>query len=43
LDKNTFTYKNLGLKNGDQFIDKILQKEYTYQNGELIELENQVE
>jgi len=43
LDKNTFTYKNLGLKNGDQFIDKILQKEYTYQNGELIPLENQSE
>jgi len=41
LDKNTFTYKNLGLKNGDQFIDEILQKEYTYQDGNLIPLEDQ--
>jgi hypothetical protein len=35
----TFTYKNLGLKNGDKFIDKILSKEYTYQNGNLTEVE----
>ena len=41
LDKNTFTYKNLGLKNGDKFIDKILQKEYTYQDGNLIQIEDQ--
>jgi len=26
-----FTYKNLGLENGDKFIDKILDKEYRYE------------
>ena len=36
---NTFSYKNLGLKNGDRFIDKILDKEYTYQDGELVEIQ----
>jgi len=34
-----FTYKNLSLTNGDVFIDKILEKEYTYQEGKLIEVE----
>jgi hypothetical protein len=34
----TFTYRNLGLKNGDKFIDKILDKEYIYQDGQLIPL-----
>lgn len=37
IPAETFTYKNLGLKNGDKFIDKILDKEYTYQDGQLIE------
>jgi hypothetical protein len=27
---------NLGLKDQDKLIDKILDKEYTYQNGQLI-------
>ena len=36
ISQETFTYKNLGLKNGDKFIDKILDKEYTYQDGDLI-------
>lgn len=36
IPAETFTYKNLGLKNGDKFVDKILNKEYTYQDGELI-------
>jgi len=36
IPEETFTYKNLGLENGDKFIDKILDKEYTYQDGELI-------
>lgn len=31
-----FTYKNLGLENGDKFIDKTLGKDYTYQDGILI-------
>jgi len=35
----TFTYKNLGLENGDKFIDKIENKEYTYQDRKLIEVE----
>jgi len=36
IPEETFTYKNLGLKDGDKFIDKILDKEYTYQDGNLI-------
>jgi|GEM_PF-1363211 len=36
IPEETFTYKNLGLENGDKFIDKILNKEYTYQDGEFI-------
>jgi len=36
LDKNTFTYKNLGLKNGDKFIDKIENREYIYQDANLV-------
>jgi len=35
----TFTYKNLGMKNGDKFIDKIGGKEYKYQDEQLIEVE----
>jgi hypothetical protein len=31
-----FTYKNLGLKNGDKFIDKIAGKEYKYQDANLV-------
>ena len=38
IPEETFTYKNLGLKDGDKFIDKIAGKEFSYQNGELIEL-----
>jgi len=37
IPTETFTYKNLGLQNGDKFIDKIQDKEYTYQDGNLIE------
>jgi len=39
IPAETFTYKNLDLKNGDKFIDKILDKEYTYQDRQLIEVE----
>ncbi len=39
IPAETFTYKNLGLKDGDKFIDKILDKEYTYQDGQLIAVE----
>jgi len=39
IPAETFTYKNLGLKNGDKFIDKVLDKEYTYQNEQLIAVE----
>ena len=38
IPEETFNYKNLGLKNGDKFIDKILDKEYTYQDQTLIEV-----
>jgi len=37
IPAETFTYKNLGLKDGDKFIDKIQDKEYTYQDGKLVE------
>lgn len=36
IPAKTFTYKNLGLENGDRFVDKILHKDYFYQNRELI-------
>ena len=36
IPAETFTHRNLGLKDGDKFIDKILGKEHTYQDGELI-------
>lgn len=36
IPEETFSYKNLGLKNGDKFVDKIRNKEYIYQNDELI-------
>jgi len=39
ISDEVFTYKNLGLKNGDRFIDKILDKEYTYQDERLVEVE----
>jgi hypothetical protein len=39
IPSETFNYKNLSLKDGDRFTDKILDKEYTYQNGLLIEVE----
>ncbi len=31
VPEETFTYKNLGLENGDKFIDKIINKEYRYE------------
>jgi len=39
IPEETFTYMNLGLKDQDKLIDKILDKEYTYQNGQLIEVQ----
>jgi len=36
ISDEVFTYKNLGLQNGDKFIDKILNKEYTYQDANLV-------
>ena len=38
IQEEIFSYKNLGLKNGDKFVDKIEGKEYTYQEGNLIPL-----
>ena len=31
IPEGSFTYENLGLKDGDKFIDKILNKEYRYE------------
>ena len=39
IPPETFTYKNLGLEDGDKFVDKILGKEFTYQDQTLIEVE----
>lgn len=39
ISAEIFTYKNLGLKNGDNFIDKVAIKEYIYQDGKLVEIE----
>jgi hypothetical protein len=36
LPESTFSHKNLGLKNGDKFVDKIDGKEYTYQDANLV-------
>ena len=36
IPAETFTYKNLGLEEGDKFIDKIQGKDYIYQDGKLI-------
>ncbi|OHB55872.1 MAG: hypothetical protein A2173_04730 [Planctomycetes bacterium RBG_13_44_8b] len=36
VSPETFTYNNLGLKNGDKFIDKIEGKEYKYQDANLV-------
>ncbi|MHC4087563.1 MAG: hypothetical protein ACYSU5_20515 [Planctomycetota bacterium] len=35
ISDEVFTYKNLGLQNGDKFIDRIRGKKYTYQDGKL--------
>lgn len=35
VSENTFSYRNLGLRNGDKFIDRIADMEYSYENGEL--------
>jgi len=39
INSEVFTYRNLGLKDGDRFSDRILNKEYTYQKGNLIEID----
>ena len=36
VSSEIFNYKNLGLKNGDKFIDKIEGKEYKYKDANLI-------
>ncbi len=36
IPAETFTYKNLGLKDGDKYIDKIEKKEYKYENKKLV-------
>jgi len=39
IPEGIFTYKNLGLEEGDIFVDKTEDREYTYQGGELVEVE----
>jgi len=39
VPENTFTYKNLGLKYGDKFVDRIQNKEYVYKDNMLAEVE----
>jgi hypothetical protein len=36
MSPETFTYKNLSLKNGDEFIDEIAGKEYKYEDANLV-------
>ncbi|MDD5065349.1 MAG: hypothetical protein PHQ35_11400, partial [Phycisphaerae bacterium] len=36
ISPETFTYKNLGLKDGDKFVDKIAGKEYKFQDANLV-------
>jgi hypothetical protein len=36
IPAETFTYKNLGLKDGDKFVDKVEGKEYKYQDANLV-------
>ena len=40
LPENTFSINNLGLKNGDKFVDKIESKEYKYQDANLVPIED---
>jgi hypothetical protein len=36
IPEETFTYKNLGLKNGDKFVDEIKGREYKYEDANLV-------
>ena len=36
IPEKTFTYENLGLKDGDKFVDKIEGKEYKHQDANLV-------
>jgi predicted transcriptional regulator len=38
ISSEVFSYKNLGLKNGDKYIDKIESKEFEYKDDNLVEL-----
>ena len=40
LPENTFSLNNLGLRNGDKFIDKIEDKKYRYQDANLVSIED---
>ena len=37
IPEETFGYQNLGLENGDRFIDRSADKTFEYKDGELIE------
>jgi len=36
IPAETFTYKNLGLQNGDKFVDEMLGRTFTYQDEDII-------
>lgn len=40
IPEETFSYKNLDLKDGDEFIDKIENKEYKYEDANLVFIKN---
>ncbi len=40
ISEDVFTYKNLGLENGDEFIDKITGKEYKYEDANIVFVKN---
>jgi len=41
IPAETFTYRNLGLKDDDKFVDKILDREYIYKNEELVPIKKE--
>ncbi|MBN2271105.1 MAG: hypothetical protein JXN61_10855 [Sedimentisphaerales bacterium] len=41
IPAETFTYKNLGLQDGDRFIDRTVDKQYIFRDNELVEVEPQ--
>lgn len=40
IPEETFSYKNLGLEDGDMFVDEIVDKEYKYEDANLVFVKN---